>query len=231
VSSNDKSPAAVIAGAASVIGAHVASGLAEHYRVLLIDREDLGHVCKTIETAGGMADSLSADLSQESGASAVARFADDHLGALSVYIHCQSFVKLRELDWLKTPVEEWDRALGESVRSAWLGCRALTPSLRANGRSKIVMIGSDAAAIGGAPLVEATSMAALTGVVRTLAREVGGDGVAVNMLCAPSPSAVKPNSETTVIKTIVEAVKFLCSADSDFITGQTWLLNEGRWLQ
>jgi NAD(P)-dependent dehydrogenase (short-subunit alcohol dehydrogenase family) len=93
------------------------------------------------------------------------------------------------------------------------------------------MIGSDAAAIGGAPLVEATSMAALTGVVRTLAREVGGDGVAVNMLCAPSPSAVKPNSETTVIKTIVEAVKFLCSADSDFITGQTWLLNEGRWLQ
>ena len=218
-------------GAASEHGATVARTLAREYRLLAADVQPLVELVGAIRKEGGVAESLVGDPSDPRDAERLASAAEN-LGLPRVYVHMRRPHPDPEVDWLETPGEAWDRTMAESVRSVWLGCRAFSPQLRRHSPSQIIVVGSDAAATGMAPLEEATAMAALTGVVRTMAREMGDDNVAVNMLCLPyADSSDGLLAETSRQSPVADAVKFLCSSDADFITGQSWLLNDGRWLQ
>src|SRR3989475_11820907 len=79
------------------------------------------------------------------------------------------------------PVEEWRRVMDVNVLSMFLTCRAVVPVMRRQGGGRIVNI-SSGTPFRGVPLLlhYVTSKGAIVAFTRSLAKELGGDGVLVN---------------------------------------------------
>lgn len=77
----------------------------------------------------------------------------------------------------------WDELMSVNVRSVYFASKWAMPHLRSNGGGNVVLIGS----VSGtrplpSPIHYATSRTALEGMARAMAKEVGGDGVRVNVI-------------------------------------------------
>ena len=90
-------------------------------------------------------------------------------------------------------VETWDRVMTVNVRGTWLVTRACAPLLRKAQRAKIVNIASDTALWGAPRLLHyVASKGAVIAMTRSLARELGPDGIAVNAI---APGLVRRGSD------------------------------------
>lgn len=143
---------------------------------------------------------------------------------------------------------EWDAAMAVNVKGIWNCCKAAVPAMRQVGGGSIVNIASLAATYG-MPygLHYTTSKAAVIGLTRGLARELGRDGVRVNAL---APSAVMTEgtreffgpkldraldaikAQQTIQRNLVPSdlvgtVMWLISDASGFVTGQTIAVDGG----
>jgi NAD(P)-dependent dehydrogenase (short-subunit alcohol dehydrogenase family) len=143
------------------------------------------------------------------------------------------------------PDAEWDESFRLNTKSAWYGCKAVLPYLRANKGGSIVNIGSSTIFRGVPTRAHyVAAKAALIGFNRTIARELGGDNIRVNLVCPGSTlSEEDPTAETIAmreapVKTrclqrverpsdLVGTIAFLMSDDSAFTTGQTFLVDGG----
>jgi 3-oxoacyl-[acyl-carrier protein] reductase len=201
-------------------------------------------------TAGGLeALGLGADIASEASVAAMTQAALDRFGTIDVLINNASLMSvLPRRSWLEIPVDEWDRVMEVNLRGMFLCCRAVFPTMKAQQRGKIVNI-SSSRFFEGSPnrLHYTTSKAGVVGFTRALAREVGEFGVTVNAV-APGLTA----SDTQVSSTsgnylaarssgraidrvqtpedLVGAVMFLSSPASDFMTGQTLLVDGGKMM-
>ncbi len=145
-------------------------------------------------------------------------------------------------------VAEWDRMFAVNVRGVWLCCREVIPHMREQGYGKIVNIASGTAWKGTPNMLHyVTSKAAVAGLTRALAREIGTTGIRVNTI-APGYTesemllpSVTPEQRTRALheriiqraeqpEDLVGTVVFLASPASDFITGQTIHVDGGSVL-
>jgi 3-oxoacyl-[acyl-carrier protein] reductase len=149
--------------------------------------------------------------------------------------------------WLQIPIEEWDRVMAVNLRGMFICCRAVFPTMKEQGRGKIVNI-SSSRVWEGTPnrLHYTTSKAGVIGFTRALAREVGEFGITVN---AVTPGLTLSDSQlqssasnylgtgsyadralkrSQVPDDLVGAVMFLSSAASDFMSGQTINVDGGK---
>jgi NAD(P)-dependent dehydrogenase (short-subunit alcohol dehydrogenase family) len=157
-------------------------------------------------------------------------------GAIATGIGGKSFL---EID-----IATWDRVMEVNVRSVWLLTKALLPLMRLATAAKIVNVASDTA-LWGAPLVMhyVASKGAVIALTRTMATELGPDGIAVNAI-APSLTLVEATESVSAERhklcidhrafkrpqmpvDNVGAVTFLLSDSAGFITGQTLAVNGG----
>lgn len=142
--------------------------------------------------------------------------------------------------------DEWDRVLDVNVKGVWLCTRAVAPAMRRQRRGKIVNVSSmtvPTAPPGFAHYV--ASKAAVVGLTRALARELGPDGICVNtltpdyiafdrdydnrqpdMVVALAAQRVFDREQTP--EDMVGALLFLVGRGSDFVTGQNLWVNGGR---
>lgn len=138
----------------------------------------------------------------------------------------------------------WDRVMTVNVRGTWLVTRALAPLLRRADHGKIVNVASDTALWGAPRLLHyVASKGAVIAMTRSLARELGPDGIAVN---AVAPGLVRVEATDYVPKErhelyetgrampraqhpddCIGAVMFLLSPAADFVTGQLLPVNGG----
>ena len=141
-------------------------------------------------------------------------------------------------------IETWDRVMAINVRGTWLVTRAAAPHLRRSGAGKIVNVASDTALWGAPRLLHyVASKGAIIAMTRSLARELGPDGVAVNAI-APGLTIVEATDyvpeerhrlyvdnrampRRQMPEDVVGAVLFLLSDAADFITGQLLPVNGG----
>jgi len=143
---------------------------------------------------------------------------------------------------------EWDRCMDVNVKGVWNCCRAVIPAMRKQGGGSIINIAS-LAAIYGLPyaLHYSASKAAVIGITRALARELGRDWIRVNAI-APTAvmtegtkeffggkfekgmetirdnQALKRNLQS---EDLAGTVVYLAGDASKFVTGQTIMVDGG----
>ena len=142
--------------------------------------------------------------------------------------------------------DEWSRVFDVNVRGAWLCARAVAPAMRRQRGGKIVNVSSmtvPTAPPGFAHYV--ASKAAIVGLTRALARELGADGICVNTLTpdyiafdrdydnrqpemAPTLAAQRVFAREQMPEDMIGALLFLVGPGSDFVTGQNIWVNGGR---
>jgi NAD(P)-dependent dehydrogenase (short-subunit alcohol dehydrogenase family) len=187
------------------------------------------------------------DVTDRASVDALARFCDTTHGGVAnlvnnaaIYQDLGSKTAFTDID-----PDTWDRVFAVNVRGAWLATRALYPAMKARGYGRVVTISSATvhAGVAGFPHYVA-SKAAVIGLTRSLAREVGPHGVTVNAV-APglvhNESSVGLNGEdyferadrmraiprSMTPQDLVGAVEFLTSSASGFVTGQTIVVDGG----
>lgn len=240
---------AIVTGAAQGIGAAFARALAaEGARVVVADLDSGAKVVAEIEAAGGAAIDAPTDVADEAACARMVGAAVEAFGGLDVIVNNAAvFTAVERKPFTDIPVEEWDRVMAVNVRGVWLCCKAAAPEMRKRKYGKIVSI-CTGRIFKGSPffLHYDASKAAVLGITRSLARELGGDNICVNAI-APgstmSENVLKRTNwmggdpartvATRALKReetpddLVGACVYLASADSDFVTGQTIVVDGG----
>jgi NAD(P)-dependent dehydrogenase (short-subunit alcohol dehydrogenase family) len=190
---------------------------------------------------------LSGDITSDDDWATVVRRARDEFGAVDALVNNAAIYRgiaaKRPLTELST--DDWDTVLRVNVRGTWQGIRAVAPVMRGSGGGRIVNISSTVARVGAAGFAHyVASKAAVDGLTRAAARELGEDGITVNGV---APGLVSDQATRTlntddyllmavrgralaremVPDDLVGAVLFLASPASRFITGQTIVVDGG----
>lgn len=234
---------AVVTGGGQGLGRAFAHALAGTGRaVAIIDRngENAVKVAQEIEADGGQARGYAVDVTAEAEVTAVRdRIADD-LGTVEVLVNNAAiFSTLKMGPFTDISPTMWRRVIDVNVTGVFLCCRAFIPVMIDNGYGKVINI-SSATVFTGRPgyLHYVTSKAAILGLTRSLASEVGQFGVRVNAITPGStvteveratitPAAREQMAAQTALRRvqvpedIIGTVVFLAGKASDFITGQT----------
>lgn len=165
------------------------------------------------------------------------------LGGLDVLIHAAGVTRDGILWRMKD--EDWDEVLSVNLDAAFFLMRAAAPYLRKSPRGAAVMISSINAERGKLGQVSyAASKAGLLGLARSAARDLGRDGVRVNVV-APGfiptsmteslPEEIKQRAIAETVfgrpgtpDDVAGSVLFLCSGLSRHVTGQVLRVDGGQ---
>jgi 3-oxoacyl-[acyl-carrier protein] reductase len=240
----------VVTGAARGIGAEYCRAFARHGAAVVAgDVRDCRATVASLEGAGDRALAVQLDVGDAASSRRMAEAALSAFGRIDVLINnAAAYGNLGTAPFDELDEDEWDLCMRVNVKGIWLCCRAVVPAMRRQGAGSIVNISSLAARYG-LPngLHYATSKAAVLGLTRSLARELGRHRIRVNAI-APSLVATEGTDEMFKEKRerFTEAVRqqqalresleprdlvgtalFLASDMSRFITGQTIMVDGG----
>src|SRR3954469_7577425 len=240
---------AIVTGGGHGLGAAYANRLAQEGAKLVIAELDGAAGERVAAQVGGLA--LRTDVSNEDSANDMARRALERFGRIDILVNNAAIfhsVPMSRAPFDEIDPAEWDRMMAVNLRGTWLACRAVVPQMRKQRYGKIVNISSSTAIKGSASRIHyVTSKAGIIGFTKTLAMEVGKDKICVNCI-APGSTLSEENADDALIKyrqaaagtralqrmerpeDLVGAVAFFASSDSDFITGQTLVVDGGACL-
>ncbi|MFF5955797.1 SDR family oxidoreductase [Streptomyces luteogriseus] len=179
---------ALVTGGSRGIGAATAVRLAREGADVAVSyvngKEAAEDVVRAVEALGRRAVALRADTGDATEAAGVVDAAAEALGGLDILVNNAGVGVLGPLDTLS--LADVDRVLDINVRGVFLASQAAAARLPEGGR--IITIGSCMAqrVPGPGGTLYATSKAALAGLTKALARELGGRGITANLVL-PGP--------------------------------------------
>jgi NAD(P)-dependent dehydrogenase (short-subunit alcohol dehydrogenase family) len=159
------------------------------------------------------------------------------------------FGDLAQKSFLDIDEDEWDRVMKVNLRGVFQCVKAVAPGMKKRKYGKIINIASGTVFKGTPNLLHyVTSKGGIVAMTRVLARELGDDNICVNAI-APGltmsekvvggmydADMIRANYQTRAFKReevpedLIGALLFLASADSDFMTGQTMVVDGGSAL-
>jgi 3-oxoacyl-[acyl-carrier protein] reductase len=237
----------LITGASQGIGEAIALEFAaEGATAVLIDvqKDKLDDVARRIAEAGGRAAVYAADVSKLDQAEAVAAEVVKTLGRIDHLVNNAGIT--RDNLFLRMREEEWDAVLAVNLKGAFNFSKAVIRTMVQARTGRIVNLSSVVGVMGNPGQANyAASKAGLIGMSKSLAREVAGRNITVNCV-APGyiatamteklPEAVKtaflagiPMQRFGTVADVSRAVRFLCSDDAAYITGQVLHVNGGLY--
>jgi NAD(P)-dependent dehydrogenase (short-subunit alcohol dehydrogenase family) len=237
---------AIVTGAARGIGREYCLGLARAgARIVAADLRSCEDTLAAVRAQGGEGVGVEVDVARRDSTQAMAEAAMRAYGRIDVLVNnaalygdLAGFTALTDLD-----EDEWDRVMAINVKGVWQATRAVVPYMAAQRYGKIVNIAS-ATILMGVPgvLHYVTSKGAVWAMSRSMARELGPQGIRIN--CITPGFTMSQASRDLMEKSgaagmeqmivaqcalgreqqpqdLVGTVVFLASPGSDFITGQT----------
>ena len=133
-----------------------------------------------IRAEGGEAAGLAADVTRADNCRAMVEAAVARWGGLDV-LHNNVGIESRK-DLLETTEEEWDQVLEVDLKSVFLATRAAVPAIIARGGGSVICVFSIAGHRGHGRTAYAAAKAGIEGFVRTVAVQLGPQGVRVNAI-------------------------------------------------
>lgn len=240
---------AIVTGAAGGLGRAFCLALAAAGARLVAADLSEGGASQTMEAvvaAGGEAVALAVDVTSPADTEQMAALVLEKWGRVDILVNNAGlYATLSRRPFYELAPEEWDRVLAVNLKGPWLCARAVYPIMKQQGYGKIINIAS-ATFFSGSPLWShyVASKGGLIGLTRSMAREVGDDGICVNAVApgftlTEASKAVIPNAEEYGVARgaikraeqpddITGLLVFLASPASNFITGQTMIVDGGR---
>lgn len=239
---------ALVTGGARGIGrATVERLVSEGARVAFCDL-DVEVGTRTAAEIGGEVRFVECDVTDEH---QVAEFVDRtrrELGEVAVLVNNAGVNANFDLTTMST--DDWDRFMAVDLRSAWLTAKYVVPSIRTGGGGSIVNVSSLHGAVTLAGFFPyAAAKAGLLGLTRSMALDLGGQGIRVNAVCPgfvrtrlvqeaidrnPDPVAAEAAMIGGVVlgrvaeaREIAATIAFLASDDASYVTGASLMVDGG----
>lgn len=247
-----KDRVAIVTGAAQGLGKAYALRLAEEgAKVVIADILEGSGVEQEITLKGGEALAFQIDVSDEESTRQMAQKTVERFGRLDILVNNAAiFASLVTKPFFEITPKEWDNVMRINVKGPFLCAKAVYPQMKKQGKGKIINVASGVF-FKGLPLFlhYVTSKGGVIAMTRALAREMGDDNICVNAI-APGytvTEVMKGGSihDEAFINAVVGSrcfkrhelpedltgtIVFLASDDSDFITGQTIVVDGGATL-
>ena len=241
---------ALITGAGSGMGRAAAELFArEGARVVVSDvADDAGKATvAAVQSAGGDALYVRADVSQSADCEAMVRAAVDHYGALHILYNNAGIFPADDGGALDTPEPTWDAVMRVNLKGVWLGCKAGISAMRESGGGSIVNVASFVALMGAATaqIAYTSSKGGVLAMTREIAVEYARQGIRANALC-PGPIETplleellsdpvrrarrmvhSPMGRLGRAEELAKAALFLASDDASFMTGAALVVDGG----
>lgn len=244
---------AIITGAASGIGAASARRFVEEgAKVLIADMHEPNGVALATEL-GDQAAFLRVDVTQEDQVAAAVNEATSRWGRLDVMFNNAGFGgALGPIEG--TTVEEFDLTFDVLLKGVFLGIKHATPAIRAGGRGGSIINTASVAGLqaGWSPHLYSVAKAGVIHLTKTVALELGADGIRVNAICpgiiaTPLAAGRAGTTQDTLDKMkqalgksqvlgrigdpvdIANAAVFLASDESSFMTGHAQVVDGGAY--
>jgi 3-oxoacyl-[acyl-carrier protein] reductase len=198
-----------------------------------------------IKAKGGNAIAIKADVTSESSTQRMAEETVKKFGRIDILVNNAGYYYgMGRKMFHEVSSEEWDKAMLVNAKGTWLCCRAIFPYMKQQGKGKIINLSSETVFSPTKTMIHyVASKAAIIGITRVLAGELGQYGICVN---AVAPGFTDTEASRTVDsiekfdvssvplgrvelpEDVVGSVIFFASDDSDYVSGQTLLVDGGR---
>jgi 3-oxoacyl-[acyl-carrier protein] reductase len=242
-----KGKVAIVTGGAKGLGKAFCFALAEEGAnvMMAVHRmdEESTQAVKEIEAKGGA--SVVVDVTKEEDTVRMVEETVKRFGRIDILVNNAAFYYgVGRKPFHEVTSEEWDKALAVGAKGAWLCAKAVFPHMKEQAKGKIINLSSDTVFAPTKGMINyVVSKAAVIGITRVLAGELGQYNICVNAIApgytdTPASWTIGDMSKFDVSTTplgrvgkpddMVGAVVFFASDDSDFISGQTLIIDGGR---
>lgn len=241
---------AVVTGASRGIGAAIATALARAGAGVVVNFRVAGEqaeaVAGEIRREGGRAVAVQADVTNEEDVARLAETAHSEVGAIGILVS-NAGVKLEFKSFAELTWDDYQHQLDGTLRAFFLLAKAFLPEMVECGQGRLIGVGStsvDGPVPGLHPYT--TAKAAQVGMLRALAKEVGPNGVTVNLVVpgysatdrvallseefTRSYAARNPLRRLGWPEDVAGAVCYLASEEAQYVTGANLLLDGGHAL-
>ncbi len=245
----DAAKVALVTGSALNIGRAIALALAsDGFRIMTTARQsetDARETARLVREAGGDADTHMADISDHTQAKGLVEATVARFGRLDVLVNNASI--RRQTKFADMTPEEWREIMSTTIDGAFYCAHAAAPHIIAAGGGTIINLGGISSHVGAVGRVHAiTAKAGMVGLTRALSKELAGDNITVNTVVPGSIETIRGfaaggNSGRAALpdsplgrrgkpEEIAAMVRFLCSDEARYITGQSIHVNGGAYL-
>ncbi len=229
---------AVVTGGSRGIGRGIALELARRGATVIVNynsnADAANEVVAEIKGAGGNAEAVQADVSQEADAIRLIKTAIDNYGKIDILINNAGTT--RDALIMRMSAADFDTVIETNLRSTWLCSKAAVQSMMRKRYGQIVNITSISGIMGnGGQTNYSASKAGIIGLTKALAREVSSRSITVNAvapgfvatdLTASLPEDIAkrlneniPLGRWATIEDVALATAFLASDEASYITG------------
>lgn len=237
---------AVVTGASRGIGRAIALELAARGATVVVNYNSSAdaatEVVETIESSGGTAMAVRANVSELEAATALIKAATDTYGKIDILVNNAGTTRDKLIMMMKE--EDWDTVLATNLKSAWNCSKAAVRSMIRKRYGRIINITSVSGIAGQAGQTNySASKAGMIGLTKSLAREVADRSVTVNAVApgfiptdltsdlgedlTAQVMAAIPMKRFGTVEDIAYAVAFLADERSTYITGQVLSVDGG----
>ena len=244
-----KNKVAIVTGGAKGLGRAFALRMAEEGAAVMVvtrkDMENLKQTVDTIRSMGGQAQFFQADVAKIEDTLAMAKATKEAFGRIDILINNAAIYDgIKRTPFHEIDLSEWDLVMNVNVKGAFLSTRAVFPYMKEQGYGKIVNLASEVFFTGSHGFAHyVASKGGIIGLTRALAIELGPYNICINCVAPGFTDTEASRGLTDVNKydisktplrrlekpeDLTGAALFLASSESDFMTGQTLLVDGGR---